>query len=266
LSSFIGPDARFPSFLAVAIFDIRSLTIPLAIVAFLTVWLACHAINVLIALCPFGFIDAILKLFKASLLGSVVVSSFINPYLGAAVSLVILFIAGLVAPWAFRLTIFGTLFGLDVLFPRRGRRSVRPNEPHAFLARKLADTPVRTYGRLTRGADGSVTFTYRPWLLFPNRSVTLPSGNVAIAKGILFPSLLQSMDQQRKRIVIMFLPRYRSHEEAIAAHFEIVSIQDSTLAKGFKAVRAWFADTINLGRAKYEQVRRQVAEGGIAPQ
>lgn len=265
-SFLLGPDARFSSFLAVATFDVRFFTIPLAIVAFLTVWLACHAINVLIALCPFGFIDSILKLFKASLLGSVVVSSLINPYLGAAVSLVILFIAALLAPWAFRLTVFGTLFGLDVLFPSRGRRSIRTTEPHAFLARKLADTPVRTYGRLTRAIDGSVTFTYRPWLLFPARSVTIPPGNVAIAKGILFPSLLQSLDQQRKRIVIMFLPRYRSHEQAIAAHFEIVDIQDSTLAKGFKAVRAWFADTVNFGRAKYEQVRRQVEEGGIAPQ
>jgi hypothetical protein len=263
-SFLLGPTARFSSFLAVATFDVRFLTIPLAIVAFLTVWLACHAINVLIALCPFGFVDAILKVLKASLLGSVVVASLIHPYLGGAVSLVILVIAGLLAPWAFRLTVFGTLFGLDVLLPSRGRQSIRTTEPHAFLGRKVADTPVRTYGRLTRARDGSVTFTYRPWLLFPDRSVALPPGNVAITRGVLFPSLLQGVDQQRKRIVIMFLPRYRSHEQAIASHFEIVDVQDSTLIKGFKAVRTWLADTVNLGRAKYEQVRRNIEEGGVA--
>lgn len=253
-SFLLVPDSRVSSFLAVATFDARIVTIPLAIVAFLTVWLACHAINVLIALCPFGFIDGILKLFKACLLSSVVISSFISPYLGAAVSLVILFIAGLLAPWAFRLTVFGTLFGIDVLLPKRARRLVRATEPHAFLARKVADAPARTYGRLTRTVEGSVTFAYRPWLVFPERFVTIPLGDVAIAKGLLFPSLLQSVDQQRRRIVVMFLPRYRSHEQAIASHFEIVDIQDSTVIKGLKAVRAWLADTINVGRTKYAEV------------
>ncbi|MFN2508786.1 MAG: hypothetical protein ABR589_08440, partial [Chthoniobacterales bacterium] len=75
-----------------------------------------------------------------------------------------------------------------------------------------------------------------------------------IAKGLLFPSLLQSVDQQRRRIVVMFLPRYRSHEQAIASHFEIVDIQDSTVIRGLKAVRAWVADTINVGRTKYAEV------------
>jgi hypothetical protein len=246
----LPPDVQFASVLAIGGFDARFITIPLAIVGFLVVWLACHAINVLIALCPFGFIDGILKLFKAFLLSSVVASSFFSPWLGAAVSLVILFIAGLLAPWAFRLSVFGTLFGLDVLWPGRGRTSVRATEPHAFLARSIADAPVRTYGRLTRAADGSVTFTYRPWLVFSERSVTIPSGNVAVARGLLFPSLLHATDeQQRRRIVVMFLPRYRSHEQSIASHFGIVDLQDSPLIKGFRAVRAWLADTINISKS-----------------
>jgi len=255
-ASALSPDLQFASVLAISGFDSRFISIPLAIVGFLVVWLACHAINVLIALCPFGFIDGILKLFKAFLLSLVVASSFISPWLGAAVSLVILFVAGLLAPWAFRLTVFGTLFGLDVLLPGRGRRLVRATEPHAFLARPVAEAPVRTYGRLTRAADGSVTFTYRPWLVFAERYVTIPPGNVAIAKGLLFPSLLHSIDdQQRHRIVVMFLPRYRSHEQSIASHFEIVDIQDSPLIKGFRAIRAWLAETINLGKSKYTEYR-----------
>ena len=252
-SSLLGPDSQSALFLAVAPLDVRVVTIPLAIVAFLTVWLACHAINVLIALCPFGFIDAVLKLFKASLLSSVVISSFVSPYLGAAVSIVILVIAGLLAPWAFRLTVFGTLFGLDVLLPGRGRRSIRTTEPHAFLARNLAGAPVRTYGRLTRSRDGSLQFTYRSWLVFPERSVTLPGESAAIAKGLLFPSLLQKLEEQR-RIVMMFLPRYRSHEQAIASHFDIVDVEDSSVIKGLKAVRAWLAGTIHAGRTKYSEV------------
>ena len=247
---------HFVPFLAVIGLDVRFLTIPLAILAFLVVWIVCHAIHVLIVLCPFGFIDGVLKLFKTFLLSSVVLSSFISPYLGAAVSLVILGVAVFVAPWAFRLTVFGTLFGLDVLLPKRGRRLVHATEPHAFLARQVAKAPVRTYGRLSRESDGSVTFAYRPWLVFSKRSVTIPAGSVAITKGLLFPSLLHSTDsQQRQRIIVMFLPRYRSHEHLIASHFGIVDIQDSPLTKGFRAIRVWFADTINLGKSKYTELR-----------
>lgn len=249
-------DTHLASVLAVGAFDMRFITIPLAIVGFLVVWLACHAINVLIALCPFGFIDGILKLFKAFLLSSVVGFSFISPYLGAAVSLVILFVAGLLAPWAFRLTVFGTLFGLDIMLPGRGRRLVRASEPHAFLARAVAGAQVRTYGHLIRTTDGSIRFAYRPWLVFAERSVAIPTGSIAIAKGLFFPSLLHSMgNNQRHRIVIIFLPRYRSHEQSIASHFQIVDIQDSPLTRGFRAIRAWLADTINFGRSKYAEFR-----------
>jgi hypothetical protein len=72
----------------------------------------------------------------------------------------------------------------------------------------------------------------------------------------LFPSLLHSIDeQQRHRIVVMFLPRYRSHEQSIATHFEIVDIQDSPLIKGYRAIRSWFADTMNIGKSKSTELR-----------
>lgn len=259
-----SPDIQFAAVFPAGSFDTRFILVPVAIVGFLVVWVACHAINVLIALCPFGFIDGILKLFKALLLSAVVASSFISPWLGAAVSFGILFVAGLIAPWAFRLAGFGTLFGLDVLLPGRGRRLVRATEPHSFLARPVADAPVRTYGRLSRAEDGSVIFTYRPWLIFPERSVTIPSGNVTIAKGILFPSLLHSLDdQERQRIVVMFLPRYRSHEQSIASHFDIVDIRDSPLIKGFRAIRAWLAEIVSLGKSNYAEFRNATKDSRI---
>lgn len=242
----VSSDPMLASIVPVAGFDVRYITIPLAIFGFLIVWLATHAINVMIVLCPFGFIDGLLKLLKGFLLSSVVASSFISPFLGAVVSLAILFVAALIAPWAFRLMVFGAVFGLDVLWPHRGQRLLRPAAPHGFLAVRIAHAPRRTYGRLTRAADGSVKFAYRPWLLFPERSVTLPTGKVAIVKGVLYPSLLhgEATDQQRERIVVMFLPRYRSHEHVIASHFEIANVQASPLLKGFQAAREWFREII----------------------
>jgi hypothetical protein len=241
--------------LALSSFDLRIIAIPIAIVGFLIVWLAGHAINVLIALCPFGFIDSLLKLLKLSLLGAVLVSSLISPYLGAGISLVILAFASLIAPWAFRLTFFGSCLAWDILFPARTRRRIQPAEPHVFLARRLATVPTRKHGHLTRTETGDIVFVYRPWLIMTKRSVAMPSGSVAISKGLFFPTLLHRLnDKERMKTLIIFLPRYRSHEQVLAEHLGIIDVQDSTLLRGLKAVRGWIADTINFGKSRYAEL------------
>lgn len=225
--------------------------LPLCVFAFLVVWLSTHGINVLIALCPFGFIDAILKLVKIFLLSSVVLSYAISPFLGAAISLLIIFIAVLLAPWAFRLTVFGTVLAADAIFPRRSRHRACPEQSHAFLARSISNVPVRTFGRLSRNADGMIHFHYRPWLVFTQRAIVLPAGFIAISKGAFFPVLLHSSDGTKFIKVIMFPPRYRGQEGAIGRHLETQDIRDGNLIKGFKAARGWLAETINFGKAKY---------------
>lgn len=229
--------------------------LPLCILAFLVVWLTAHGINVLIALCPFGFIDAILKLVKIFLLSSVVLSYFISPYFGAAISLTIVFVAVLLAPWAFRLTVFGTLLATDTILPWRARRRATPEESHAFLARSISKVPVRTFGRLSRGADGVIRFHYRPWLILTIRVLELPSGPIAISKGAFFPSLLHSLDGTSFNKIVLFLPRYRGQEGEIGMHLETQDIRDGKLIKGFKAARAWLAETINFGKAKYAKIQ-----------
>ncbi len=225
--------------------------LPLCIFAFLVVWLTAHGINVLIALCPFGFIDAILKLVKVFLLSSVVLSYIISPYFGAAVSLLIVLVAVLLAPWAFRLTVFGTLLATDTILARRARRKATPDESHAFLARSVSKVPVRTFGRLSRGVDGVIRFHYRPWLILNQRVLELPSGSIAISKGAVFPSLLHSADGTSFIKIVIFLPRYRGQEGDIGVHLETQDIRDGAVIKGFNAVRGWLAETINLGKAKY---------------
>ena len=234
--------------------NLSILFIPLAMLSFLIIWLASHAINVLIVLCPFGFIDALLKLFKMALLSLVILSYLINPFLGAAISLVILLIAAFVAAWAFRITVFGTLLACDIVAPTRSRRFTRPADPHAFLARTISGVPARTYGYLTRAADGSLRFCYRPWLILSRRALTLPSGATALCKGVVFPTLLHSSSEGRSfRTLVIFLPRYRTQEHSIATHFEISDVRDGGVVRGIKAVRVWFADTLSLGEAKYAE-------------
>ena len=232
--------------------------IPLAIIGFLTVWLSFHAINVLIALSPFGVVDAALKFFKMGLLSTVVASSFISPWLGLAVCLVILLISAAIAPWALRLTVFGTLFSLDYFrFRDRKRRAeVDVSELRCFTARSFDGLPARTYGRLTRNESGELVFSFRSLLVLPRRSLPLSPGAVALSKGLFCPILLHGASSaQRLRPLVIMMPRYRSQEAAIASHFGFGDIRDGTILKGLKAIRAWFSETISLGKAQYDKVR-----------
>jgi hypothetical protein len=59
---------------------------PLAIALFIVVWLASHAINILILLSPFTSLDTALKGLRIGMLGLVSGTAFLNPYLGATTS------------------------------------------------------------------------------------------------------------------------------------------------------------------------------------
>jgi hypothetical protein len=217
-------------------------TVPVAIVAFAVVWLSSHALNVLIALSPFRIVDAGLKLTKLGLIALVAGSAMLNPYLGAAVSLVFILIGLLIAGWSFRLTVFGTLMGRDLLLNKRSSGdNVRARGVKSFLARATGGIPVRTYGKIKPAADGALTFCYRPWIVFPERCVTLPKEGAVLCKGLLYSSLAERRGEDcRLRRTVILLPRYRRVEESIAAWTGCAEVVDSPLLKGFKAIRAWF--------------------------
>jgi hypothetical protein len=206
---------------------------------------------VLIAISPFGVIDSLLKLFKIALLSSIVVSYAISPYLAAAVSIIILILAASLAPWAFRLTFFGAVFAWDILAPGRSRRHADLSQPTAFLAKKADGAAPRTYGRLILNEEGGVAFAYRPWLILKQRFIPLNKHTLAICKGAFFPSLIGRVGQKNAfRTLIIFPPRYRRNEETVARHLGVHDIREGGIIRSFKAVRAWFTDTLALGRRK----------------
>lgn len=217
------------------------ITIPVAIVAFGVVWLSSHAINVLIALSPFGIVDAGLKLTKLALITLVAGSAMLNPYLGAAVSLVVILIAALMAGWSFRLSLFGTLMGRDFLLNKRATTDeVRNAGVKGFLARRTDGVPVRTYGRLETAATGGAEFVYHPWVFLPSRAIPVPDSGMALCKGLLHPTVShRPQADARPRGTIILLPRYRRVEETIATRFGCQEVLDSALMRGFKAMRHW---------------------------
>ncbi|MBK8856159.1 MAG: hypothetical protein IPN11_00290 [Opitutaceae bacterium] len=158
------------------------LTVPFGIAVFAIVWMASHAINVLILLSPWGAIDATLKGARTALLGLLTLTATLNPWVSAALSIILIIVAYFVAGWAFRLTIYGSIFCWDFFTLRRARYKVQPDENKMFAGGNLPEVPARTYGKL-RQTDSAVVFAYRPWLVLPERSVTLAEKDLSVGKG-----------------------------------------------------------------------------------
>ncbi|HVU31785.1 MAG TPA: hypothetical protein VHE61_00025 [Opitutaceae bacterium] len=191
------------------------LTVPFAIAIFLIVWMASHAINVLILLSPWGGIDAGLKAARTGLLGLLTITSMMSPWLGAVLSIAVIVVAYFVAGWAFRLTVFGAVLSWDFFTGRRGRFTPAPDGNAMFSSSTFAGVPVRTYGKVFRNPAGdALQFTYRPWLVLRPRTVAVPAtpANLAVGRGLIF-----SIVTGTSGTLLLLPPRYRGHEEQLAA-------------------------------------------------
>jgi hypothetical protein len=224
-----------------AFIDLTWLMIPAAVISFLLVWVCSHAINVLIILSPFSTLDAALKLARVSVLASVGIIYVIAPWLAAGLCLVLIVLAACFAPSAMRLAIFGARFASDILVPGRSRR-VTPERAHAFTLGRTAGLPPRTGGRLVLLEDGSAAFRYRRWCILDERSIPLPEGQRHVEKGLLSPSLIHSAGGNETRM-LLFLPRYKGHEEHLARCLRLHGVREHRLARGWAAMKSWFGKT-----------------------
>lgn len=242
----VGGGVSMPSGLAMlhvgaidAPWMLNLLLIPLGVAAFIVVWMASHAINVLILLSPWGAIDAALKVARTALLGLLVLTAVINPWIGASLSLVVIALAWLVSGWAFRLTVFGSVFCWDFFTVRRVRFRPRENDNRVFAGGNLPGVSPRTYGRLVLRTAGGLEFYYRPWLVLPERSavVATDKARLAVGKGLFFSSI--TADERDTLFILP--PRYHGHEEMIArAYFLGGGVRDAGLRKAWSVAKELF--------------------------
>lgn len=223
------------------------LTVPFGLAVFAVVWLASHAINVLILLSPWGAIDAGLKAARTALLGLVTIAATIDPWVGAVLSLVVIVIAYLVAGWSFRLTVFGSVFCWDFITRRRNRFAPQDNENAMFAGANCPGVPLRTYGRLVQRTPGALEFVYRPWLLLPPKVAPLPveAQVLAVGEGLFF-SDIETTDG---RTLFSLPPRYRGHEAVVARAYRMGGgVRPAGLRKAWSALRGMLG-----GRALKEE-------------
>lgn len=223
------------------------LMIPLSVVVFGVVWLSSHAINVLILLSPWGAIDAALKGVRTGILGLVAATAWIDPVVGATLSVVIVVLAYFTAGWAFRLLVFGTVFSWDFVTLRRRRFQLLADGNKVFTGGKFEGVPVRTYGRLHQDAEGGLTLRYRPWMFLPVQTVAVPREGMVVGRGVFYSEVLgHDPKSDQNRVLLLLPPRYLGHEELFARTYHIPGTCEVGLRKAWR----WLREGLGFGPAK----------------
>jgi hypothetical protein len=218
---------------------------------YVVVWLVSHSVNVLILISPFAIIDFFLKMLRLSLLGLLVGAMELSPWLGGAMALAIVVVAWIVAGRAFRLMVFGTILGWDLLFRREVRIiPVEGDEIYGFAGRGLKEVPAMSFGRLCRaqrnGRD-ELQFRWRPWLFLPSRTVVLPVSlqECAVGIGSFSPVLMKTLSDDAAGPVsagdlfFRLRPQYRGAEVRVARVLGIDEVEDVGCGRGVKALWRW---------------------------
>lgn len=226
------------------------LALIICLIAFFVVWLAGHAVNLLILISPFGLIDFMLKIFKYSIMGILLLASILNPYLGALLSLVILFVAAKTVSWTLRLSVFGSALIWDSAGRRHRNFDPSTSDLLAFADGRLGRLATRTYGKVERDSSGRLVFEKRS--VFPYRRVreVLPDGDYVISKGLLGPRIILVDDARVFMSSVLTLPpRYRTHEAAVARELGLHHDEKSPLPKRVLGAVSWCRDFFNGGKS-----------------
>ena len=220
------------------------LMVPLSVAVFAVVWVVGHAINVLILLSPWGGLDTALKGIRTGVLSLVAATAYIDPVVGATLSVAIIILAYFMAGWAFRLMIFGSVFSWDFFTLRRTRFKLLADGNRLFTARDIGGAPLRTYGRLQQEADGKLLFKFRPWLVLPERTVEVPREGLVVGKGIFYSEVLGFDPAADKNTTLLLLPpRYVGHEELFARTYRI----SGTCDVGLRRAWSWLREAFGFG-------------------
>jgi hypothetical protein len=199
---------------------------------------------VLILLSPWGGLDTALKGIRTGVLSLVAATAYIDPVVGATLSVVIIILAYFMAGWAFRLMIFGSVFSWDFFTLRRTRFKLLADGNRLFTARDIGGAPLRTYGRLSQEADGKLRFKFRPWLVLPERTVEVPREGLVVGKGIFYSEVLGFDPAADKNTTLLLLPpRYVGHEELFARTYRI----SGTCDVGLRRAWSWLREAFGFG-------------------
>ncbi len=222
-----------------------SLTLGTAV--YVIVWLAFNTIDVLILISPFPAVDAVLKSFRLAVIALIWGLKEWSPFAAVVLSVLLTLACALIAGWSLRLSVFGFIYSTDILLLRSARLKTVGERVRAFSNHGLAKhMPIRSYGSLTRSEDGTLVFTYRPWLVLPRKTYPLsePPDRLSAGEGLINPYVVRfetapsesDTGDGRFTTLLRLPPRYQHHEAAVAVALGLSGVRDTSVLRGFRAL------------------------------
>ena len=220
-----------------------AVSLTFGLVAYAAVWVVWNVIDVTILVLPIPGLDAILKSIRLAAVGLLFGASWLNPWLGLLLSLGMVLICWYLSGWAFRLSVMGFVFATDFLLWRKtGTIDAVAGIPAFITATggKQWKLPARQYGRLRRGAEGTLSFVWRSWLVGQKREVELGTpNNYQGGSSLLYPMVL---DGTGESALFRFPPRYRNDAHVIADALGLRGYRDVSIIRNtWKALRQFFS-------------------------
>ncbi len=221
-------------------------------VIFFIVWLSSGTVETLTFISPIPFTGLFLKLLRLFLLVNFTILTLISPFLGLIASLIIIYISYKIAGWSFRLSVFGIILFYDVVTFKWTRVDIDSEEHiYAFSSKGIEEVKNRSYGKLIC-EKGTLIFNYKPFFIFPKRSIALHEGieNIRIAKGLLHPSIIKPKDEENSYSLWFHLrPMYRNHEVDVAEKIGLLSeVHQLWALSKIKDIWKWIRDQFSEDR------------------
>jgi hypothetical protein len=201
---------------------------------FVSIWMLNYTFDALIFLCPFGWVDALLKSARGAIYGALTTLSLISPPLAFIVTLPIIFIAIKLFGWSVRRIVMTFTFVPD--FFNRKKETVIDNERGIVVFSESGlKMPAKRMGWL-REDSGEWSFTYKKYFLF-KKTVIVDKAEPVLKKGFLYSTI-----RSQKTAVCSLPPRYQKITKQVQAYLGIEKLVEGKLKKGLKATVEWVKD------------------------
>jgi len=204
--------------------------VPMLLFVFFAMWLLNYVFDVLIVLCPFGWIDLFLKILRGIFYALLLITAVYFPQLIYILVIPVAIVSILLFGWSVRRAIMGLVFLNDFIF-RNKNAPVGKIGLLAFWGSKKG-VKNKSIGRLTE-RDGDLSFSFRRYFLFRN-TVAIDRSEIVVKKGFLYSTI-----HNNGVAVCALPPRYQNSTEEIKTYLD-ARIEDGALKKGLKGIWEWF--------------------------
>jgi len=197
---------------------------------YVATWLVNFSFDTLIFLCPFGWIDSILKSIRATYFVLLVILTAIFPPLALIITIPVIVIAIILFGKSVRNLIMGLVLLKDFIIKKR-ETIINDKGIIAFSQKGLGIT-AKHMCRLTK-KDNKFIFEYKK-LFISKRVITVDNYDSVLKIGFINMTIYNN-----GKLICVLPPRYKELSMQIQTYLNINKIEENKIMKGIKGIIVW---------------------------